>query len=215
MNDSEILNKLESIYNSLKIDYGHFIDEFPEQYMTCKYLTGDEKVLEIGGNIGRNSMVISKILKDDRNLVVLETCDEYLVKLYHNRNMNGLNFNVEPSAISNVKLAQKMHVTKPMEVLEDGWFFVNTIKYEDLLKKYNLQFDTLVLDCEGAIYYILQETPQILNGITKIIIENDYYTFSHMDVVNKIFMDHGFKSVYTENANIPWFPDPFYQVWMR
>jgi hypothetical protein len=36
-------------------------------------------------------------------------------------------------------------------------------------------FDTLVLDCEGAFYYILQDTPEILEGIKLLIMENDYF----------------------------------------
>jgi hypothetical protein len=42
--------------------------------MTVKYLTGNEKVLELGANIGRNSLIISYILN----------CNNPLITLYHN-----------------------------------------------------------------------------------------------------------------------------------
>ena len=51
-------NKLLFIHSSLKLNYGSFNDELPEQKMSVRYLTGNEKVLEIGGNIGRNSLII-------------------------------------------------------------------------------------------------------------------------------------------------------------
>ena len=65
--------KLQDIQNKLNVEYGSLYDELPEQKMVIRYLTGNEKVLEIGGNIGRNSLVIASILQDDTNLVTLES----------------------------------------------------------------------------------------------------------------------------------------------
>ena len=42
--------------------------------MVIRYLTGKEKVLEIGGNIGRNSMVIASII-DNNNFVSMESAN--------------------------------------------------------------------------------------------------------------------------------------------
>ena len=39
--------------------------------------------------------------------------------------------------------------------------------------KYNVDFDTLVADCEGALCYILKEEPEFLESFKLIIIEND------------------------------------------
>ena len=80
----------------LKIDFGNFDEELPEQLMVCKYLTGDEKVLEIGGNIGRNSLIIGSILnsKNNDNFVVLECNSDSCDKLIHNRDINNLKFNI-------------------------------------------------------------------------------------------------------------------------
>jgi len=66
--------KLSNIHNSLKFKYGSLEEELPEQKMAIRYLTGKEKVLEIGGNIGRNSLVIASILENNSNFVSLE-CD--------------------------------------------------------------------------------------------------------------------------------------------
>lgn len=43
-------DKLKNIHSKLNIEYGSFNEELPEQKMAVRYLTGNEKVLEIGGN---------------------------------------------------------------------------------------------------------------------------------------------------------------------
>ena len=60
-------NKLYNIHSKLKLNYGSFYEELPEQKMAVRYLTGNEKVLEIGGNIGRNSLIIASILNSNNN----------------------------------------------------------------------------------------------------------------------------------------------------
>ena len=93
--------KLERIHSKLFLKYGTFKSEFPEQKMSVTYLSGDEKVLEIGGNIGRNSLVIGSILHNNSNLVTLESDPNIANQLIENRNLNMLHFHVEPSALSN------------------------------------------------------------------------------------------------------------------
>jgi hypothetical protein len=51
-------------------------------------------------------------------------------------------------------------------------------------KKYNIDFDTLVLDCEGAFYYILNDFPEILENIKTIFVENDYNDIEHKNFVD-------------------------------
>ena len=73
--DDDIIQKLLNIHSKLQIKYGYFYEEYPEQMMAVKFLTGKEKVLEIGANIGRNSLIIASILEDSSNLVSME-CDK-------------------------------------------------------------------------------------------------------------------------------------------
>jgi FkbM family methyltransferase len=75
------------------------------------YLTGNEKILEIGGNIGRNSLVIASILNTN-NFVSLE-CDVTISQqLTENRDLNKFSFHIESAALSNRKLIQKGWDTK-------------------------------------------------------------------------------------------------------
>ena len=66
-------NLLDGLHVRLDFRHGNQRDEYPEQLMTVTYLKPDDVVLEIGSNIGRNTCIIASVLKDDRNLVTLET----------------------------------------------------------------------------------------------------------------------------------------------
>lgn len=209
-------NKLSKLQSNLKIDFGNFIEEYPEQIMVTKYLKGGEKVLEIGGNIGRNSLIIASILNNPQNFVTLE-CDSYIAdQLRHNRDLNNLPFHIENAALSKYKLIQKGWNCIRSEILYDGYKNINITSFEQLSRKYNINFDTLVIDCEGAFYYILLDFPEILNNVNLIIIENDFIEMSHKIYVDNILSSSGFAVDYTENALVPMVcANCFYQVWTK
>lgn len=220
ISEKDIDRELKSIHDKLKISFGSFGEELPEQRMSIRFLTGDEKILEIGGNIGRNSLVIASILKDPSNLVVLESDPGIASLLIENRNINGLPFKIENAALSKRKLIQSRWDTKPSEILEHDHFWVNTITLDDLKSKHNIVFDTLVLDCEGAFYYILQDFPEILDNIKLIIVENDYQNFSHKIYVDNYLKNKNFRSLYCEEVNEKYEKHRnvwhiFFEVWKR
>jgi FkbM family methyltransferase len=215
MVDYSVKDKLLNIQSKLIINYGSFYEEVSEQKMSVKYLKGHEKVLEIGGNIGRNSLIIASILEDSSNLVVLESDTNIANQLMENKAINNLNFNIEVSALSKRKLIQVGWDTKPSDVLENGFKWVNTITLDELKTKYNIIFDTLVLDCEGAFYYILMDMPHILDNINLIIMENDYWDIDKKQYIDKILKENNFYVDYTEKGG--WGPcyDNFFEVWKR
>jgi FkbM family methyltransferase len=212
---STIDKKLLNIHSNLKIKYGKFINELPEQKMVIRYLTGDEKILEIGGNIGRNSLVISSILKNNTNFVVLESDTIIFNQLKENKEINNMQFHIENSALSKRKLIQKKWNTIVSDKLLIGYKDVNIITYDQLIKKYNIQFDTLILDCEGAFYYILMDMPEILKNINLIIMENDYINIDHKIYIDNILKEKNFFVDYVESGG--WGPckNNFYEVWKR
>ena len=209
-------NVLNRLHTNLKLDFGSFSEELPEQKMVVKYLRGDEKVLELGGNIGRNSMIIASLLSDSSNLVTLE-CDENIAnQLQHNKNINGLNFGIECAALSSRKLMQKGWDTLPYEgILFAEHKMINTISYEELENKYNIKFDTFVVDCEGALYYILLDNPAILNNIKTIIMENNYHDASHKEYLDSVLKGNNFRVDYSEAGG--WGPCSanFFEVWTK
>jgi len=216
-NKININKNLLEIQKNMKIEYGSFNEELPEQMMVVRYLKGNEKVLEIGSNIGRNSLIIAYILNkcNNNNFVTLE-CDKNIYnQLIHNKNINNLNFFVENSALSLQNLIQKGWDTIVSDEILDGYIKVNTISFEELNKKYNIIFDTLILDCEGAFYYILMDMPEILNNINLIIMENDYWDISKKNYIDNILKNNNFYVDYTESGG--WGPcfNNFFEVWKK
>jgi FkbM family methyltransferase len=210
-------NKLELIHSNLLFSFGDIKREYPEQLLSVEFINPEDKVLELGGNIGRNSLVIATILNNFKNLVVLETNKEDYLKLNKNMTKNGYNFYIENAALSKRSLIQKGWNTIPSEEILDGYFKVNTITFEELELKYNIKFNTLVADCEGALYYIFLDSPNILNGFKKLIIENDYPNNEQRMAVEKIILEYGFKKEKQRRGGHggPYRSDSFLEVWKK
>ena len=172
-------------------------------------------MLEIGGNIGRNSLIIASILESNNNFVTLESDINIANQLTENRDLNNFKFHIESSALSNRKLIQSGWNTIPSDTLQTGYTWVNTISLNELNTKYNIEFDTLILDCEGAFYYILMDMPEILDNINLIIMENDYYDISHKKYVDEILKKNNFYVDYIEEGG--WGPcyNNFFEVWKK
>jgi len=213
--NNNINEKLANIHSRLNIKYGSLNEELAEQKMAIKYLKGNEKVLEIGGNIGRNSLVIASILSNEKNLVTLESDPDIAKQLEENRDLNNLNFYIEGSALSNTKMIQHSWDTVKSDILLEGYKWVNTIKFNEFKNKYNIEFDTLVLDCEGAFYYILIDMPEILDNINLIIMENDYHDIEHKEYVDDMLKKHDFYVDYVEGGGWGIYKDRFYEVWKK
>ena len=275
-NNETVNSTISSLHSKLKLKHGSLDDELSEQKMAVQYLTGSETVLELGGNIGRNSLIIASLLTNAAKLVTLE-CDSNVAELLtENRDLNNLNFNIENSALSTRKLMQKVYFNQSTDdglvkvnaenetvlgdtstddglvkvqtdyetivgytstddglvkvqtdyetvagdTLIDGYNWVNTITLSELKNKYNIDFfDTLVLDCEGAFYYILMDMPEILENINLIIMENDYHEISHKEYIDKILIKNHFYVDYVEQGGWKHTVCPcennFFEVWKK
>lgn len=207
--------ELSVIHRSLKFIGGHIHDEYPEQILSVRYVKQTATVLELGANIGRNTLVLSKLLDDDSRLVTLETDPNTCKILYQNRDMNNMNFHVINAALSYRKLVQKDWKTIPCEGIPQGYFPVDVITFEAIEDEFDLTFDTLVADCEGALYYILRDRPQILMDLHTLILENDYIDGSHKLFVSTLLMEQGFVRVFSMEGG--WGPcySEFYEVWQK
>lgn len=215
-NHKELL--LYNIHNQITINHGNKYDEYEEQIMSVIYIKPDDCVLELGGNIGRNSCVISKILNNSENLLVIEPDPINAKHLEENKNINSLNFKIEVAAISKTPLILKGWDSRPItntDNIPDGWNLINTINWEDLKNKYNMNFNVLVVDCEGALYYILKDEPNFLNNFKTIIIENDFIDINHKIFVDEEFKRFNFKKIYIKSGGFGPCYNYFYEVWKK
>lgn len=210
LTEEEACIKLATLHQNLSLAYGSFNEEYEEQVMATMSIAPTARVLEIGGNVGRNSCVISRLLADSSNLVVVESDPQSAQQLQENREANGLQFAIVDSAISRIPLVQNSWDTRPLNAdgtIAQDWFPVNSITLDDLKQQHPIAFDTLVIDCEGAFYYILKDEPTILDGIQTVVIENDFHNPDHKAYVLQAFADRGFTCQHCKGH------DGFYQVW--
>lgn len=207
--------KLAGIHASLTFMHGSLNDEIEEQLMAVRFVAPQARVLELGGNVGRNSCVIGRLLNDSANLVVFECDKRNAALLTANRDANGLRFAVEPRALSARPLMQLGWDTRPYPgVLPNGWSFVDTITWPQTLAKHGA-FDTLVADCEGALFHIVADAPDFFRGFKTVIIENDFHDASHKKFVDQKMREAGLACVAWKQGG--WGPcaDRFYEVWKR
>ena len=189
--------------------------------MIARFVRPDATVLELGGNVGRSSCVIASILDDSARLVVFESDPVTAAQLKDNRDANGMAFHIEAAALSRCPLVQFGWDTVPWEGEEDepvpaGWTRVVTRGWRQTLDTYaSLRFDTLVADCEGALFYILRDHPGFLDGFRTVLIENDFRSMEHKAYCDITFARHGFRVAYSEAGG--WGPcqDRFYEVWVK
>jgi FkbM family methyltransferase len=216
MGPVEARNKLAQIHASLVLKEGNLYDEYPEQLMSVMFIKPNDKVLEIGSNIGRNTLTISSLLTDQNNLVTLECDPKSYNILLENRALNKYNFRAVNKALSYRPLVLNKWDSKPFTgIVPENHIKVDTITFDDLEESNNIKFDTLVADCEGALYYIFLDNPDILNHINTIIVENDYHDLSHKEKVDNIICCKGFQRVYFQPGG--WGPcaSRFFEVWKK
>lgn len=207
--------RLAAIHRRLQFHGGNIADEYPEQVMSVIFIKPSNKVLEIGANIGRNTLVIASLLSNPANLVTLECGAEAYEMLCVNRDANNLPFQAENAALTSHKLYQKAWDTFPEGHQPPDAVQVPTIDWPSFKAKYPIDFDTLVADCEGALYYILQEFPDMMSNIKLVIMENDYHDYSHMEYVDHVLRTNKFKRVLSRGGG--WGPcaKRFYEVWAK
>lgn len=186
------LTKLIPIHKSLSNFYppNEIIREIPEQIMACLLLNENDSVLEFGGSIGRNSCVINTILKDKSKHVVIEPNPTEYAGLEKNRVLCGLEYKTESAAISKVPLYSK-HWDTYTEKVEDS-ILVNTITYDDFKLKYDISFNTIIIDNEGNFPQTLRDYPSILDGIRLIIIEHDFRSLEDLQYFVDVMKSNGF-----------------------
>jgi len=217
------MEKLYDIHSKV-VFYGGDIttEEIQEQKMSVLFIEPNDRVLELGGNIGRNSIVIASLLKDSDQLTVLESNPSNAEILKKNRDANDFEFEIMACALSKRPLIQqgwntRLHNEK--EIIPQGWSIIDTIDLESLRKKMSYSFNVVVCDCEGCLYQILIDEPSIFDNVSKVILENDFGAHQNPSEAENYVKNHllslGFHVVY-RSPLLVYTPHPeFWQVWQR
>ena len=219
----KLSEKLANLHSKLKIDFGTWLDELPEQELILAHIPPTATVLEIGSFIGRSTCILASVLDDDCRLVSLESNPSFARRLLHNRNQNNFNFHGVNTALSSkpmVQVARRTYFWDPDNPPSEVHRRIPTMTWPQLKDMFpDLIFDHLVIDCEGAFLPIVKEWPSILDGIVMIIFENDFETDEESEEMCKIFMDAGFSQIKSVNSiakNVrPSRKIDFHQVWTK
>lgn len=184
--------KLHRIHSGLQFE-GNLKTEIPEQLMALKHIRSDDCVLELGGSCGRNSCLINSILSKKENHVVVEPSCLELHILRKNRDVNGLKFQIENSAISVNRLFAKGWYTFDHEV--PGSREVRTISFNNLKDKYLINFNVLIIDNEGNFPSMLRSFSNILDNIRLLIIEHDFHSLDDLKYFYKTMKTTNFRCI--------------------
>jgi hypothetical protein len=197
-----VIKKLLAIHEGLTVRHGKLSLEINKQYMAAMVIEPDDVVLELGGNIGRNSLVISALLSDSHNLVTFESNPQHAVELLENREINRRDFHVESAALFN------------LSTQDEGAIPAKSITWQQVQDKYKLPFNVLVADCEGALVGILKDEPELLRGFNKLLIENDC-TPEERIFLRDVFLANGFVCTYAADSLRNPVLKGFWEIWIR
>lgn len=135
-----------------------------------KFIEPSDVVLELGANIGIMSNIINDLLLNKKNQVSVEA-NPYLISLLEiNKSLNNSMFKIENSLISNKEniffYVNDNNLSSSIYEKTSNRIEVNSISLNELIEKYNITFNTLIMDIEGAeIDFILNNDLSIFDKI--------------------------------------------------
>ena len=183
-------------------------EELPEQLLAAEFIKPGNRVLELGTNYGRNTLLIAKLIEkhghldsSEQNTAMRESTKATLKK-------NKIHNTTLLPAISKHPLKQ-ISQGNPLLRLDNYTVASSTKQHSNqeqvptIPEPPSIHYDVLVADCEGCALPLLQENPQILKHISTILLENDYWSNydENFDTLHNILKQAGFKSTRCLNLN--------------
>jgi FkbM family methyltransferase len=123
-------------------------------------------VLELGGCLGVLAVIVNKKLDDPNKHIVIEANPKLINNLEHNRNINNAKFTILNALISNnsndVFYSYDKVVAGSSHRMDDReenktQHKVDVITLPNLMKKFDIKFDVILIDIEGGELQFLQE----------------------------------------------------------
>jgi hypothetical protein len=214
VSDNDIDNELLAIHNNITIDNGILAQNIEMQKMAVRYLTGSEKILELGAGVGMLSLTMGYILAKSNNVDYLasECNTSSFEKLVINRDANNMKFKACQCTLSDRKMIQQKWIDGDSKIIQT---FIKTAIWDELIKEYNIDFDTLVFDNEGGFLYILTDMRDKLSNVNLIILKNDFSRIRDKVNCTNMLLASNFYLDYNEGGGIGPSADDFYQVWKK
>jgi FkbM family methyltransferase len=192
------------------IDHTRF--EVNEQAQCAEYIRPHHHVLELGARYGTVSCVINKLLDDKTKHVAVEPDPIVIGALKQNRDAHGCQFHIVDGVITpcNMHLTTFYHINNDCtygnysQPTEKEHANVKNFTLEDIKKKYDIEFNCLVADCEGFLEQFLRENPDFAKGIDTAIVEYDRPKYCDYNYVKNVFLTSGLRCVVDKGAHAVW-----------
>ena len=189
--------------------------------MNLQYISLGDKVLELGANIGRSTLVLAHQVGPHGSVTASEINPEIRKELDNILSLNNVKQRTKIiPAIGKTNFIYKGWTSKPWDentkkAIPNGWTLTQSTNYPES------NFNVLVADCEGCILPLLEQYPDMLNGIEKIIIENDADDKTTKKIQNSfkkegftsklcIPIEHSYWNKHSKNSK-----KCFYQLWSK
>ncbi|MBD0403393.1 FkbM family methyltransferase [Flammeovirga sp. EKP202] len=188
--------------------------EKQEREFIPKYLDKNASVLELGGCIGVVSCVINGVLNERNKHVTVEANPFLIQHLEHNKERNHCGFHVENRIVAKAKTVtfniQKSIVQGSANIESAQKVEVEGITPEELEKKYNLKFDTLIMDIEGGELQFFRDFQPFLKTLKSIYFEihpfENILTLEEAEECESILKALGFQKKLDED---------YFQIWEK
>lgn len=188
--------------------------EKQERLYIPQYLNSDASVLELGGCIGVVSCVINKSLKKPAHHITVEANPFLIEHLEHNKEKNSCKFKIENKILAKADKVtfniQESIVQGSANIESSKKVEVEGITPEEIEGKYNIKFDTLIMDIEGGELPLLREFQPFLSQLKSIFFEihpfSNILTQKEADECEAILKELGFSKKLDED---------YFQIWEK
>lgn len=140
--------------------------ECVEQDLVKKYIKPEDLVLELGARYGSVSVTTNKIVKDKKSHYVVEPDKLVWDALETNMKNNNCDFNIIKGIIGKKKYRLEGRDYSTHSVEDNN----SDIEIFDLP---DINFNTLIVDCEGYLEIFYNENKPLFHKLEKIILEED------------------------------------------
>ena len=152
------------------------------------YIFSSDIVLELDARYGITSCIVNSKLKNKYNHVVVEPYDKLWNVLEENKKRNNGFFHIVKGFITNKKLkltsSDNWYGTT---FIEDNNSTIPCYSFNEIMCKYDLHFNVLIVNSESSLYLFLDEYPEVYNQLKMFIfVLNDFYHSNSNFYYNKI-----------------------------
>jgi len=187
-------NERSQVINTLE-------NERDEQIMVTNHLPTNARVLELGARYGTVSCIVSAIVDEPTKHVAVEPDVSVLPALIHNKLTHDGKFHIVVGAISR-KPACLDYSCGYGNHLTTGRPNIQTFTLEEIEKMYDVSFNCLIADCEGALENFFRENPTFLSRIDTVIFEADCPERCDYEYVRQTIETNGLKPVVVGFQNV-------------